>query len=135
MLFHMNISEKIEEMRHQPEHIRIRYVWGCVAVSMFIVLAVWIFSIFSMFGETSTSSDQKTTASTEELKQQLQGFKDQTQTIQDLGNQPLGTASEGIGSTPPAAASLPPLPGSTNNSDVPQSDNYSSLPNASSPQQ
>ena len=32
----IKIKEKIKQINNQPEHIRMRYVWGCVAVSMLI---------------------------------------------------------------------------------------------------
>lgn len=40
----MNINDKIEEIRNKPEHIKIRYVWGSVAISMIIIIIIWIFS-------------------------------------------------------------------------------------------
>ena len=41
----MNISKKIEEIRKKPEHVRLRYVWGAVVVSMFFIILIWVFSI------------------------------------------------------------------------------------------
>lgn len=41
----MGIQSKIEEIRRQPEHIRMRYVLGSVCVSMLIISILWIFSI------------------------------------------------------------------------------------------
>jgi hypothetical protein len=43
----MNINRKLDEIRKQPEHIRIRYVWLMVAVSMFLIILIWIFSFKS----------------------------------------------------------------------------------------
>ena len=40
----MGIYDKIEEIRQKPEHIRMRYVWLMVAISMTFVLAVWFLS-------------------------------------------------------------------------------------------
>lgn len=45
----MNISRKIEEIREKPEHIRMRYVWGGVAISMFFIVIIWIFSLSESF--------------------------------------------------------------------------------------
>lgn len=41
----MGISNKIEEIRRKPEHIRLRYVWSLVAVSMFFIIIIWFFSL------------------------------------------------------------------------------------------
>ena len=41
----LNIEKKIEEIRQKPEHIRLRYTWGMVAVSMVAVLTIWFVSI------------------------------------------------------------------------------------------
>lgn len=40
----MGLYEKIEEIRRQPEHIRMRYVWLMVTISMIFVLIIWIVS-------------------------------------------------------------------------------------------
>lgn len=53
----MGISEKIEEIRKKPEHIRLRYVWGLVAVSMFFVIIIWIFSLKDSFRETKAQNN------------------------------------------------------------------------------
>lgn len=41
----MNLTEKIEEIKRKPEHIRLRYVWFFVLISMIAVIIIWIFSI------------------------------------------------------------------------------------------
>lgn len=41
----MGLAEKLEEIRKKPEHIRLRYVWFFVSISMAFVLAIWIFSM------------------------------------------------------------------------------------------
>lgn len=50
----MNLSEKIEEIKRQPEHIRLRYVWFFVAISMVAVVSIWIFSIKANVGHVSS---------------------------------------------------------------------------------
>lgn len=67
----MKLSEKIAEIRRQPEHIRLRYVWGSVAISMFFIITIWIFSITLMFTENNGKnkvSEDSATALTEQLK-------------------------------------------------------------------
>ncbi len=41
----MGLLEKIEEIRQKPEHIRLRYVWVMVAISMVFILFIWIMSL------------------------------------------------------------------------------------------
>lgn len=60
----LNIEKKIEEIRQKPEHIRLRYTWGMVAVSMVAVLTIWFVSIkvnFANFDDNigSTVNDAK----------------------------------------------------------------------------
>ncbi|MFA6383576.1 MAG: hypothetical protein WCX17_04075 [Parcubacteria group bacterium] len=43
----MGLYEKIEEIRGKPEHIRMRYVWAMVAITMIFVVIIWFFSIMS----------------------------------------------------------------------------------------
>lgn len=45
----MGIQNKIEEIRNQPEHIRMRYVLGSVSVSMVLIGILWIFSLTTSF--------------------------------------------------------------------------------------
>lgn len=44
-----SFEHKIEEIRRQPEHIRLRYVWGSVAVCMVAIMAIWFISIKANF--------------------------------------------------------------------------------------
>lgn len=55
----MNINEKIEEIRQKPEHERVRYVWGAVAISMLFVVIIWIVSLKENFsgGYEKSSAD------------------------------------------------------------------------------
>lgn len=52
----MNIQDKIDHIRRQPEHIRMRYVLGSVFVSMCFIGMLWIFSITVSFRNQSTPS-------------------------------------------------------------------------------
>jgi hypothetical protein len=93
-LFRMNISEKIARIRRQPEHVRLRYVWGCVAVSMFIVLAIWIFSISAMFRAQKNTPTQEGGAS--DIAKQLQDLKQQAPSLGDFTAEPLTVNGEGV---------------------------------------
>lgn len=92
------ISKKIELIRRQPEHVRMRYVWGCVAVSMFIVLMFWIFSIFSMFNKENKSASNPDKA-VPGLGKQLQTIKEQAPSLKDLDSQSLLNNEENDNST------------------------------------
>ncbi len=41
--------EKIEWIRKQPEHIRMRYVFGCLLVSMAFIFGIWLLSLKESF--------------------------------------------------------------------------------------
>lgn len=43
----MGLMEKIEDIRRRPEHIRKRYVWFFVGVSMAFIIMIWFFSFDS----------------------------------------------------------------------------------------
>lgn len=40
---------KIEHIRKQPEHVRMRYVFGCLVVSMTFIVGIWILSVRESF--------------------------------------------------------------------------------------
>lgn len=44
-----NIQDWVEEVKEKPEHIRQRYVVGCVAASMFFVIIVWSLTVTEGF--------------------------------------------------------------------------------------
>jgi hypothetical protein len=48
--------DKVEEIRKKPENIRMRYVWFFVAVSMFFVIILWIFSLQAIKQESQPST-------------------------------------------------------------------------------
>ncbi len=63
------IDEKVKEIRQQPENIRIRYVWGAVIITMFIVIFIWAISLKINFLQMNT--DQETQESIDELKERI----------------------------------------------------------------
>jgi predicted PurR-regulated permease PerM len=77
----MNIKEKIEEIRKKPEHIRMRYVWGSLAISMFFIIIIWIFSMFMLL-HSSFSQNQGPDLSP--VKDQLQDFNSAMPSIQNI---------------------------------------------------
>jgi len=41
----MSIYDKLEEIRKKPEHVRMRFVWAMVTLSMIFVLVIWAISM------------------------------------------------------------------------------------------
>lgn len=74
----MSISEKInakiKEIQQQPEHIRLRYVWGAVGISMVLIFTIWLFSVSTSFKQVSDDNNA-TEDSLDELKQQVGELK------------------------------------------------------------
>jgi hypothetical protein len=136
----MKITEKIEAIREKPEHIRIRYVWGCVMASMFVILIVWFFSIASMLKEKSGSS-QGENSNIADIKQQLQEMQNQTEALKNISSDSLNASSEIINNnvSQNSANSQYPATSNTGNADdsesnIPQSNMYSGLSNTVSDQ-
>ncbi|KKR20077.1 MAG: hypothetical protein UT50_C0022G0002 [Candidatus Moranbacteria bacterium GW2011_GWA2_39_41] len=77
----MNITEKIEQIRQKPEHIRLRYVWLSVFVSMFLVLTVWYFSAKTQMVQLNGAPSN--TAITQDLGTAVDQFSQQGASIKD----------------------------------------------------
>ena len=43
------IEKKVDNIREQPEHIRMRYVWLAVGVTMFLIIFIWLISLRTSF--------------------------------------------------------------------------------------
>jgi hypothetical protein len=130
----MNISKKIEEIRQQPEHVRVRYVWICVVVSMFVVLILWFFSIASMFAEEKNNSDQITEENIPSIGEQLQTLKEQAPSLTDLNDQSLIIGDENTAPKYQNAGAPQSATENTAASNESPSSVYLNLPNATSSQ-
>lgn len=75
----MGLQEKIEEIRRKPEHIRIRYVWMWVGISMVFVLAIWLASL--------SAQNRKPEISGASSQQLFEQFQSQKKSIEDTTNQ------------------------------------------------
>lgn len=89
----MTLIQKLEELKQKPEHIRVRYVWASVAVSMVFIIVIWFFSIQA---RVSSTAEQDSKA-TDDLQSQLNKIKDATPSINDLMGTPINP-SEGVNS-------------------------------------
>ena len=115
----MNISEKIADIRRQPENIRLRYVWGCVAISMFFIVLIWVLSLTSLFQKNSNIDDKD---SVTDLKNQLQNINKQAPSLKDFSQTPLTVESEGVQTSTDSEFEYPVIP---NQEEIPQSASYS----------
>ena len=88
----MDINKKIDEIRNKPEHIRLRYVWGAMAVSMFFILILWIFSVRDIFRNMNTQVDSSESCLTDIKK----GFEEQGQNSAPSIKEIMGQASQRI---------------------------------------
>lgn len=52
------LERKLEEIRQEPEHVRLRYVWGAVAVIMILLFLFWVMMLRDGF-RNSTQADSK----------------------------------------------------------------------------
>lgn len=53
----MDLGKKIEEIRAKPEHIRERYLWISVVISMIFIFAVWIIT-FNLSRSSKPASEE-----------------------------------------------------------------------------
>lgn len=88
----MNIFNKIEKIRRQPDHIRLRWSWGLTAVAMFFVVVLWMISfsaqISSLNDEEKTVDNSSNTGIVEEFSTQKKSIEDATSQLKNvLGNQ------------------------------------------------
>lgn len=64
-----NFWNKLASIREQPEHIRMRYVFGCVAVSMMFILSIWFLSLKDRFSSLATTPSTLLEAEKEALSE------------------------------------------------------------------
>lgn len=82
----MDISKKIEEIRQKPEHVRIRYVWGSVAVSMVLIIIIWIFSLGDSLKKIDSTNGQ---VNFPDFKKNLEELNNINPSIQEMNSEGL----------------------------------------------
>ena len=68
------IEKKVHEVQQQPEHIRLRWVWGSVAITMLFVVIIWAMSMRVNF--LNINSDTKAQQSINEFQDQFSNITD-----------------------------------------------------------
>jgi uncharacterized protein YlxW (UPF0749 family) len=84
----MGLQDKIEEIRKKPEHIRIRYVWMWVGISMVFIIAIWIVSIVAQNRKTETIDNTSN-------QQLLEQFQNQKKSLEDTTKQMKNSLDQG----------------------------------------
>jgi hypothetical protein len=84
------IQNKIDEIRRKPEHIRIRYAWGCAACVTFLVIIIWIVSLTAKNSQDEITNQeiftQEQMKPIDDLKTSGQDLKNATEKLQDAAN-------------------------------------------------
>jgi uncharacterized protein YlxW (UPF0749 family) len=75
----MGLMDKIEEIRKKPDHIRMRYVWFFVTLSMLFVIILWIFSLKALKSESQRAPTENNFSSSNILNE----FSQQQETLND----------------------------------------------------
>ena len=75
------IEEKIISIRQQPESVRMRYLFICLAVSMAFVVIIWLFSLKDMARGLSNTNLTNTLPALE--------LNQQANSLESLGDKPL----------------------------------------------
>jgi len=70
------IEKKVHHIRQEPLHIRVRYVWVAVAITMFFVLFIWVLSMKMNF--LNISNDIQTQESIDELQKKIDTIRGDT---------------------------------------------------------
>lgn len=79
----MNINKKIEAIRKLPEPQRVRYAFAGVAICMFFIILIWIFSLRITFKNNFSNSSSQITP---DIKNQLDSFKQTAPSLKDITN-------------------------------------------------
>ncbi|MFA6159756.1 MAG: hypothetical protein WC678_01545 [Parcubacteria group bacterium] len=84
----MNIFNKIDEIRKQPDHIRLRWAWGLTAVGMFFIVIIWMISfsaqISSLKSEEKTVDNINNGSAMQELSAQKKSIEDATSQLKNV---------------------------------------------------
>lgn len=96
----MDILHKIEEIRQQPEHIRLRWVWGLTATFMLGVLLLWAILLKSQTANFSEGLHPEDSNFSAEFDQQKKSIKDVVGQLNNATNSPSSAAAPASGNSP-----------------------------------
>ncbi len=93
------IERKIEEIRGEPEHVRLRYVWGLVAVVMVLVFSFWVMTLRDSLRSSDTDDDiqalkDSLPSSAQDLQSDSQSVKQMVDDVQSLSNEVVTSAGK-----------------------------------------
>ncbi len=96
------ILQKIEHIRSLPEHIRLRYTVGAVAICMLFVVGIWLLTLKQGFSEISPEVSSGKNQAEEALSNvsqslpttdSLRNLKETSESLR-VNNNPLGTDAD-----------------------------------------
>lgn len=87
------IGRKIDEIRGEPEHVRVRYVWGSVLIVMVLLFAFWIMTLRSGF-QAAIPSDSKSVRET--IPASIKDIENQGNSITQMMDSTTSLKSEGV---------------------------------------
>jgi len=83
-----SIFDKIEEIRRQPDHIRLRWAWGLTFVGMFFIIIIWMISfsaqISSLKSEEKPVDNINNGSAMQELSAQKKSIEDATSQLKNV---------------------------------------------------
>lgn len=89
----MGLVEKIEAIKKEPEHIRLRYVWFSVFISMFFIIILWIFSL--QVGNTNKEASLEQSVNLNGLGGEIEQQKNTLQqTVKDIQSSSASVGAE-----------------------------------------
>jgi hypothetical protein len=88
------IGRKVEEIRQEPEFVRVRYVWAAVAVVMVLIFSFWVMTLRSGF-RASAPADVKSIQ--DAIPASMKDIESQGESISDMMNASESLSDEGVG--------------------------------------
>ncbi len=68
----MNITDFIEKLQKKPRYVRVQIMWVAVAVCMFFIFALWLWSLGNLNTSMTKSTDEEKISGTiEQLKKDV----------------------------------------------------------------
>ncbi len=88
------IERKLEEIRGEPEHVRLRYVWGLVAVVMVLVFSFWVMTLRDNLRSSDTDADIQTLK--DSLPSSAKDLQSDSQSVKQIIDEAQSLSNEGV---------------------------------------